>query len=179
MTYKDVYRFWFEEIDSSMWWKKSDAFDKRVTSEFSIVLAAAAVGELDSWRESPQGRLSEIIVLDQFSRNIYRNTANAFAQDVTALILAQEAVSLGILDDLPTAERSFLLMPYMHSESLYIHDQAERLFKQYTSEQSYQFELKHKAILDRFGRYPHRNDILGRTSTEEELSFLQQPGSSF
>ena len=118
-------------------------------------------------------------MLDQFSRNIYRDTAKAFAQDAMALVLAQEAVASGALLQLNADERNFLLMPYMHSESAVIHQQAEALFKHYAPENNYQFELKHKVIIDRFGRYPHRNAILGRVSTTEELEFLKQPGSDF
>jgi uncharacterized protein (DUF924 family) len=123
--------------------------------------------------------LAEIIVLDQFSRNVYRDTPAAFAQDSLALALSQEAVQSGALNALTETERTFLLMPYMHSESRAIHVQAERLFKVHAPATNYDFELKHKLIIDRFGRYPHRNAILGRASTPEELVFLEQPGSSF
>lgn len=177
--YKDVLTFWFKELDPKQWWVSEPGFDAQIKQRFSALLQQAAAGELFSWRESAAGRLAEIIVLDQFSRNIYRNTANAFAQDAMALVLAQEAVAAGVLTQLNADERNFLLMPYMHSESRAIHQQAEVLFKQHAPENNYQFELKHKVIIDRFGRYPHRNAILGRASTAEELVFLQQPGSGF
>jgi uncharacterized protein (DUF924 family) len=134
---------------------------------------------LYSWRATARGRLAEIIVLDQFSRNIHRNTPWAFAQDTLALGLSQAAVSAGALQELNETERAFLLMPYMHSESRLIHEQAETLFRQFTPPYNYDFELKHKTIIDRFGRYPHRNKILGRDSTSEEVEFLKQPGSAF
>jgi uncharacterized protein (DUF924 family) len=118
-------------------------------------------------------------VLDQFSRNLYRDDARAFAQDVVALVLAQEAVSLGLDANLATAQKAFLYMPYMHSESLVIHAAAVTLFSQPGLEFNHDFELRHKAIIERFGRYPHRNAVLGRTSTPEELEFLNGPGSSF
>ena len=136
-------------------------------------------GELFEWRDEPQGRLAEIIVLDQFSRNIFRNTREAFAQDGMALVLAQEAVRAQVDTSLTPIERSFLLLPYMHSESKQIHVLAEQLYRTFAPQDNYEFELKHKDIVDRFGRFPHRNVILGRVSTDEELEFLKQPGSAF
>ena len=118
-------------------------------------------------------------MLDQFSRNVYRDTARAFAQDALALALAQELVASGQDRNLPTAQRVFAYMPYMHSESALIHEQALALFAQPGMENNLDFERRHKAIIDRFGRYPHRNAVLGRTSTPEELAFLSEPGSSF
>lgn len=175
----EVLAFWFEEIDPRMWWAAEPAFDTLLRERFLSTLESAAKGELYSWRASPRGRLAEVIVLDQFSRNIFRNTARAFAQDPMALALAQEAVSLGVLELLRPAESAFLLMPYMHSESPLIHVEAERLFREWAPEESYKFELRHKAIVDRFGRYPHRNEVLGRDSDLEEIEFLKQPGSGF
>lgn len=122
---------------------------------------------------------AEIIVLDQFSRNIFRHTPQAFAYDSMALVLAQEAIDHGASQSLNAIERSFLYLPFMHSESQRIHQIAEQLFRSNGIDQNYEFELKHKAIIDRFGRYPHRNEILGRTSTAEEIEFLKQPNSSF
>ncbi|WP_188364015.1 DUF924 family protein [Marinicella pacifica] len=116
--------------------------------------------------------------LYQFSRNIYRDTPLAFAQDGMALVLTQEAITAEALSELNEMERNFFLMPFMHSESRVIHAQAEALFKQYAPAR-YEAELKHKVIIDRFGRYPHRNKILGRVSTQEEIEFLKLPGSSF
>ncbi|MGP9802332.1 DUF924 family protein [Rheinheimera sp. NSM] len=177
--HKDVLTFWFKELDPKQWWVAEPGFDALIKQRFLPLLQQAAAGELFSWRESAAGRLAEIIVLDQFSRNIYRNTAQAFAQDAMALVLAQEAVAAGALAQLNADERNFLLMPYMHSESCAVHQHAETLFKQFAPANNYQFELKHKVIIDRFGRYPHRNAILGRTSTAEEIEFLKLPGSAF
>ena len=125
------------------------------------------------------GRLAEIIVLDQFSRNLFRDSARAFAQDLAALALAQEAVSAGAHVELEPVQRIFLLLPYMHSESREIHVVAEKLYREFAPAENLDFELRHKAIVDRFGRYPHRNEALGRASTPEEIGFLRQPGSSF
>ncbi|MDX1378799.1 MAG: DUF924 family protein, partial [Anaerolineales bacterium] len=115
----------------------------------------------------------------QFSRNIYRDTPKAFAQDAMAVALTHEAIANGALDELSETERTFLLMPLMHSESRVIHEQAEELFDRYCPKDNADYERKHKAIIDRFGRYPHRNEILGRESTAEEIGFLKQPGSGF
>ena len=123
--------------------------------------------------------MAEIIVLDQFSRNIHRGTPQAFSSDPLALALAQEVVQQKLDKDLPLMMRSFTYMPYMHSESALIHQQAVQLFNQPGLETNYDFELKHKEIIDKYGRYPHRNAILGRESSPDELAFLQQPGSSF
>ena len=123
--------------------------------------------------------MAEIVALDQFSRNVYRDTARAFVQDALALALAQELVASGQDRSLPLAQRSFAYMPYMHSESALIHAQAVALFSQPGMEDALRFELRHQAIIARFDRYPHRNAILGRISTAEELAFLGEPGSSF
>ena len=118
-------------------------------------------------------------MLDQFSRNVYRDTAEAFAADPMALALAQEAVARGADLELLAVHVPFLLMPYMHSESRAVHAVALRLFSKPAAEGNLSFELRHKAIIDRFGRYPHRNALLGRVSTEAEIAFLTEPGSSF
>lgn len=179
MKPNDVLDFWFGEIQPKDWWIKSDAFDRTIQSRFGDYHAAAALGELYQWRNTAKGYLAEIIILDQFSRNIFRNTAQAFAYDAQALTLAQLAVQHEHDRELSLSERQFLYMPYMHSESKLIHQQAVPLFKSLGADKGYDFELKHKEIIDRFGRYPHRNEVLGRQSTEEEIEFLKQPGSSF
>jgi len=171
--------FWFEEIEPKQWWAADPEFDAQVRARFQALHGQAARGELYRWRTEPKGRLAEIIVLDQFSRNVYRNTSAAFAQDPMALVLAQEAVAAGTHEALSQMECSFLLMPFMHSESREIHALAEQLYREFAPVSNYEFELRHKVIIDRFGRYPHRNRILGRDSTPEELECLKQPGSSF
>jgi uncharacterized protein (DUF924 family) len=175
----DILAFWFTEIRPAQWWTAHPAFDDLVRARFGECLLQAARGELWSWRSDAQGRLAEIIVLDQFSRNIHRGTPQAFAQDGMALVLAQEAVAAGAPLELETVQAGFLLMPYMHSESAVVHVEAERLFAAFASAENLDYERRHKAIIDRFGRYPHRNAILGRESTPEEREFLRQPGSSF
>lgn len=178
-SHAEVLDFWFVETDPESWWEVDPAFDAMIRQRFGALHERASSGELHGWRTSAPGRLAEIIVLDQFSRNLFRGTARAFAQDLAALVLAQEAVAAGAHLELEPARRAFLLLPYMHSESRAIHVVAERLYREFAPPLNHDFELRHKAIIDRFGRYPHRNAELGRASTPEEIEFLRQPGSSF
>ena len=179
MSPQSIITFWFEEATPAQHFRKDAAFDAAIRTRFADTHAAAAHGELGAWRDDAEGRLAEIIVLDQFSRNLFRDDALAFAADGMALVLAQEAIRAGADRELSAERRAFLYMPFMHSESALIHVEAERLFAQPGLENNHAFELKHKAIVDRFGRYPHRNAVLGRESTAEELDFLKGAGSSF
>ncbi len=174
-----VLDFWYKEENRAFWFAQSDAFDETIRTQFTETLQQAMKGELYTWRSSIKGRLAEIIVLDQFSRNIFRGQAQAFAQDSMALVLSQTAVELPDYTTLAMNEKQFLLLPYMHSESALIHQEAVKLFQQMGDDYVLDFEYKHKVIIDRFGRYPHRNAILGRTSTPEEEAFLKEPNSSF
>ena len=174
-----VIKFWFEDTDPEFWWKKDADFDQLIDERFEITHHMATQGALAPWRETPLGRLAEIIVLDQFSRNLYRDSPLAFAYDEQALALAEEAIQANADEELETKQKIFLYLPFMHSESREAHETALVLFKAPGLESNYDFELKHKVIIDRFGRYPHRNEILGRESTQEEIEFLKQPGSSF
>lgn len=179
MDHQGVLHFWFEEVESKKWWVKDSTFDQLIRDRFGDVNAQAVRGELFSWRKTAEGRLAEIIVLDQFSRIMFRDTPAAFAQDSLALVLAQEAVFAGADKSLPEKQCSFLYMPFMHSESLVIHELAVELFSKPGLEGNLDFEMKHKVIIEKFGRYPHRNKILGRESTAEEIEFLKQPNSGF
>lgn len=185
MTPADVLRFWFEEATPAQWWAKSDDFDRQIEARFGALHAAAMRGELYAWRhgadgaDPADGRLAEIIVLDQFSRNIHRGRREAFAGDGMALVLAQEAIAAGLDSRLEASRRAFLYLPYMHSESIAMHAVAVRLFASPGMEGNLDFELRHQAIIERFGRYPHRNAALGRPSTAAELEFLETPGSAF
>lgn len=177
--YQDILKFWFEEITPKQWWTKDEDFDAMIRQRFTETHSKAVQCEWFTWRETSQGRLAEIIVLDQFSRNMFRDKAESFAYDHLALSLAQEAIAGGFDKSLSVQERSFLYMPFMHSESLLIHEEAVKLFTDLGVESTLEFEYKHKAIIDKFGRYPHRNAILVRESTAEEVEFLSQPNSSF
>lgn len=177
--YNEILKFWFEESTPSQWFSKDDSFDRSIADRFSEVHSRAVRCELYSWRENAQGRLAEIIVLDQFSRNMFRESPLAFKNDPVALVLSQEAVSLGMDKLLKAVERSFMYLPFMHSESIEIHKFAVNLYSQPGMESNLEWEIKHKKIIEKFGRYPHRNDALGRKSTKEELEFLKGPDSSF
>lgn len=175
----DVLDFWFRDTPESLWWEKNPTFDERIRLQFGALHTAATRGELWEWRRDIHGRLAEIIVLDQFSRNIFRNDPRSFAYDSMALVLAQEGIHTGQVHSLPVRQRAFLYLPFMHSESLAIHEIAMQLYAEQGLENNLAFEKKHKVIIERFGRYPHRNEVLGRTSTEEEIEFLRGPDSSF
>jgi uncharacterized protein (DUF924 family) len=179
MNYESVLKFWFEEIDKSFWFKKDKNFDEQVRSHLAEVYAKVIAGETAHWRLSSEGQLAEIIVLDQFARNMFRDSPKAFAGDILALELAQDAVERGDDMALPIEQRAFLYMPFMHSEDKEVHAEAVKLFSQPGLEENLKFEILHKNIIDRFGRYPHRNEILGRESTPEEIEFLKTSGSSF
>ena len=177
--HQQIMDFWFQEIEPALWWRKDDAFDALLVERFSEIHARACRCELFEWREHAEGRLAEIIVLDQFSRNMFRDSALAFANDALALALSQEAIACAADQSLTAVQRSFLYMPFMHSESLQIHEVAVELYRKNGIQSNLDFEFKHKKVIERFGRYPHRNRVLGRQSTADEIKFLTQPGSSF
>ena len=179
MQAQNILHFWFDELTEKQHFAKDAALDEAIRSRFGATLDAAARCELFAWRTTAEGALAEIIVLDQFSRNIYRDTPRAFAQDALALSLAQALVASGQDALLSPTQRRFAYMPYMHSESALIHAQAAQLFAQPGLADGLNFELRHQAIIDRFGRYPHRNAVLGRPSTAAETAFLTETGSSF
>lgn len=179
MSPQTILDFWFSEAARQFWFAQSDAFDQTIRDRFAALWQQASLSELDHWRDTPEGRLAEIIILDQFSRNLFRGCAQAFAQDGMAVALTQEALRQTGWTGMPPAQRKFMLMPLMHSESRAVHARAVPLFQRHTDPETLDFEIRHKAIIDRFGRYPHRNAVLGRQSTPEETAFLQQPGSSF
>jgi uncharacterized protein (DUF924 family) len=176
---QEIIKFWFEDLEPKQWWVKDLELDRLIIDRFSKVHDRAARCELSGWRKSAAGRLAEIIILDQFSRNMFRGLPRSFAYDAMALVLSQEAIATGADQLLSPVERNFIYMPFMHSESLQIHEDAVELFRRNGQQSNFDYELKHKAIIEKFGRYPHRNAILGRESTAEEIDFLQKPGSSF
>jgi uncharacterized protein (DUF924 family) len=197
-TPESIHAFWFgdafetKEIanaQSALWWSKNDALDAQIKARFEPVTLNAENGTLNHWASSPQGLLSLIILCDQFPRNMYRNTARSFSVDPIALQFCKEGLARNVDQSLREIERVFFYLPLEHSESredqnhaveklLQLrHDSQEKDKKIF--ENFYQFALKHQAIIRRFGRFPHRNAILGRASTPEELQFLSEPGSSF
>ncbi len=192
-----VLNFWFDKDNEPYWFLEDDKFDQTIAEKFGQIWQAAGQGECDHWRRTEgqsdidiyissdhlttnlAGRLAEIIVLDQFSRNLCRGEALAFAQDKMALVLAQEAIHQPTFNDLPWQWRQFMIMPFMHSESTVIHTRYLYLFEQLNDAETLDFEQRHQAIIEQFGRYPHRNTALNRTSTAAEKEFLTQPNSSF
>jgi len=179
MNFDAILNFWFQETKPEFWWKKDESFDDLIKFRFTDIHTLAVANQLSEWRRSAEGSLAEIIILDQFSRNMFRDTSQSFAYDETALKLSRQAIEKGFHKELNEIRRPFLYMPFMHSEAKEIHEEAVVLFNESGMEQNLAFELKHKAIIDRFGRYPHRNVILGRSSTPEEIEFLKGKDSSF
>jgi uncharacterized protein (DUF924 family) len=177
--HQEILKFWFEELEPKQWWVKDLELDQLIIARFSEIHDRATRCELSGWRKDASGRLAEIIILDQFSRNMFRGSPLSFACDPLSLALSQEAISVGADQLLSPVERNFIYMPFMHSESLQIHEDAVELFRSNGQQGNLEYELKHKVIIERFGRYPHRNEALGRESTDDEIEFLQQPGSSF
>jgi uncharacterized protein (DUF924 family) len=172
-NYRSVLEYWFKTLSKAQWFKKDPLVDQYIKEHFGDLLTQARRGELFHWRKNAQGRLAEIILLDQFSRNIYRDSGEAFAGDAVALILAQEMVELKLDQEIEIFQRAFVYLPYMHSESLTIHQLAVKLFDRPGMEDNFKFELLHKEIIEKFGRFPHRNRLLGRISTPTEIEFLK------
>jgi uncharacterized protein (DUF924 family)/formiminotetrahydrofolate cyclodeaminase len=174
-----VLDFWFDPQNQPFWFQKNDAFDLSIREHFYDLWRDGCNGLLSDWRETIEGRLAEIILLDQFSRNLNRDDYKAFAQDGMALMLAQEAIRHPDFTRLSQEQQRFVLMPFMHSESAGIHEKAVVLFEKLGDPATLEYEIRHKRIIDQFGHYPHRNAILKRVSTPAEIEFLNQPGSSF
>jgi uncharacterized protein (DUF924 family) len=194
----DILDFWFGPLDqhgcadsehSARWWKKDTAFDQEIGRRFGEVYRSIRAGERDGWLNEPRGRLAQVIALDQFSRNMFRGTPDSFAADPRAREIALDALDHGDDRVLPRDQRFFLYMPLMHSEDLALQDRTVALFTalrdsappalREKSAGFVKYAEMHRDIIRRFGRFPHRNAILGRTSSPEELAFLEQPGSSF
>lgn len=177
---KQVLDFWFTRHTGEDWFGGKQAFDVAVRIGFAATLDRAQRGELWEWRSTPRGRVAEIVVLDQFARQLYRGSARAFASDTMALALSQELVARGEMEGLSADERIFALMPYMHSESLAVHEAAIPLFERWTDENTLEYEKKHHEVIARFGRYPMRNKALGRQSTPAEITYIgERAGNMF
>jgi uncharacterized protein (DUF924 family) len=194
MTPQDVLDFWFGAPGSPddgqprrAWFVKKDAFDAAIRTRFGAVIDAALAGGLRDWDAAgPQGTLARILVLDQFTRNAHRGTPAAFAGDALALAAARDLVAQGADRTLPPLQRSFVYMPFEHAEDAAMQEKAVELFTALAAEHpapnvedSLDYARRHQAVIARFGRFPHRNVILGRASTPEEAEFLRQPGARF
>lgn len=194
----EVLHYWFGDIGSdgnvptdraALWWKKDPETDADIRERYEPLVQAVAHGEYDAWRKNASGRLALIIALDQFPRNIYRDRPQAFAYDAQARQLALEGIRRGQDRELPLVQRVFFYLPLEHAEDRGLQTESVRLFTQLrdeapehlreTFDNYLDYAIRHQEIVDRFGRFPHRNEVLGRTSTAEEVEFLKEPGSSF
>jgi uncharacterized protein (DUF924 family) len=175
----EVLQFWFAELSEAQWFTKDAAVDAAITARFAGLHGAIAAETPAIAAQSPDGALAAVIVLDQFSRNMFRATPAAFAHDAQALAIAERAVDAGFDRTLPGKQRWFMYLPFEHSEDRSVQVRSQALFTAYGDAKALDYAMQHKVIIDRFGRYPHRNAILGRVSTAEEIAFLAGPGSSF
>ena len=176
---KEIINFWFEECDPKMWFKKNLNFDKLIKSKFSKSIDISLKTSFEDIHFSSDTYLSYILILDQFTRNVFRNTPKAFIGDKTALDISKKTISKKFINQSNLYYNIFFLMPLMHSENILDHELGIPLFKKYTNENTYKFAIKHKQIIKKFGRFPHRNIMLSRKSTDEEIYFLKLPGSRF
>jgi uncharacterized protein (DUF924 family) len=172
-TAEDVIRFWFVEHGPNDWFGGKAEFDAALAAEFAETHPRVALGEAWEWRKTPEGRLAEIIVLDQFSRQLHRGSAEAFAQDRMALVLAQEAIAAGADQAIAMERRMFLFMPFMHAESLVIQEEGCRHFAQFGPDMM-KYMTGHRDCIARFGRFPFRNKAMGRESTPEEVAYMEE-----
>ena len=172
MSYEDILKFWFDGIIPEQHYVKDPEFEASIKTKMWDVYQSAKSGELVSWRNTPGGSLAEIIILDQFSRYLFRDTDQAFESDLLALQLAREAIAKGFDKQLKTEHKGFLYMPFMHSESKEMHEEAAKLFNIEGLQAKHKIVLERRTIIDQFGRYPHRNQLLGRESTAEEMAYL-------
>lgn len=186
----EILNFWFGAPGSETagkrrkeWFQKDSAFDQEIQSRFLSAYEQAAAGQLDAWQETPRGALALVLLFDQFPRNMFRGTPRAFATDPQALAVAQRTIAQGFDQQLPPVQRQFFYFPLEHSEKLEHQRQAVERFAAIKDDpetaDSYPYAVRHCEIIERFGRFPHRNQILGRETTPEEAQFLTQPGSSF
>ena len=186
-----VLDFWFLPPDNpgygqsrAEWFRKDEAFDARIAERFGALIDDALAGGLRAWEATPHGALARLIVLDQLTRNVHRGTPRAFAGDAQALALAQSLTEQGLDQQLPPMLRAFAYLPFEHAEDLAMQARAVELFQLLSKaqpgfESMLDYAQRHQEVIARFGRFPHRNAILGRPSTPQEVAFLRQPGSSF
>ena len=179
--YQDVLDFWYEQNKPEQWFMKSESFDEAVRNTLGGLYEQAVAGTLDHWAESPDGCLALILLLDQVPRNIFRGSPRSYASDEKAREICYHMLERGFDAEFEGDRRAFCYIPLEHSESLADQDRSVELFEtlRVFKESYYDYAVQHRVIIERFGRFPHRNAILGRLSTDEEKAFLEQPGSSF
>ncbi len=173
---REVLDYWYTTLTPEQWWKRDEAVDADVTERFAAAYVQLATNVPEQWLASPLGRLAAVIVLDQFPRNMFRDDPRAYATDKMALEIARETINSGDDQRLAPAQRSFLYMPFQHSEDGATQARSVELFQSLGDTDQLDFAQKHKQIIDRFGRFPHRNAVLGRENTVEEGAFLKEPG---
>ena len=174
---EEVLRFWFQETRPQAWFVRDEAVDAEIRKRFGALHASLIEKVPATVTTTPHGALATVIVLDQFSRNLYRNSPRAFAADPTALAIAQEAIAAGFDRDLDTHQRTFLYMPFQHSEDRAVQARSVELFGTTGDATALDYAVQHRDVIQRFGRFPHRNRTLGRESTPEEVEFLKtHPG---
>ncbi|MDA0231547.1 MAG: DUF924 domain-containing protein [Proteobacteria bacterium] len=176
---RQVLEFWLVQTGPEQWFSQDDALDAEIRVKFLELHKRAVADELAHWRGMPEGCLGEIILLDQFSRNLYRNDPRAYAADDQARGIMTLALVRGFDEGMSEDERRFLYMPLQHSEDVDDQARSVELFRSLEDGDTFKYTLRHQEIIDRFGRFPHRNSDLGRTSTAEEIAFLQEADSSF
>ena len=176
---KSILDFWFIESSPKMWFKKSDEFDALIRKRFLNSIKKSLKTNIDDVNIALDTYLSLIILLDQFTRNVFRNSSKSFEGDNKAIKLTKIAIDNNFIKGSNHYYNIFFLMPLMHSENILDHKLGLPLFKKFTNENTFKFALKHKDIIDKFDRFPHRNNVLGRISTKSELEFLKLPGSRF
>ena len=169
---QNIIDFWFSDAVRPLWFKSTAEFDNQLRDRFGVLWQDAATGKLDSWDESAEGALALVILLDQIPLNIYRGKARSFSTEAKAREIAERAINKGWDTTLPDEQKAFLYMPYMHSETLADQDQAVALYQAAGLEYNLKFAQHHQDIIRRFGRFPHRNEILGRESTDAEQAYL-------
>lgn len=176
----EILEFWFEESDPKQWFQVNEDYDEKIKGKFEDSYDLAVQGIFDSWREGADGTLALIILLDQFPRNMFRNKPRAFATDSLALEFAKQAIERNFDDLLPVIQRRFLYLPFEHSEDLADQDKSVSLFEKIKKEDplGYEYALRHQAVIEEFGRFPHRNKILGRDNTKEEQEYLKRVGNT-
>jgi len=176
---KYIIKFWFEECKPVDWFKKNKNFDNEIKTKFSHLIEDALSNKFLDWEKNDEGSLALILLLDQFTRNVYRGEKLSFSGDKRALDISLKCIKKGYLKNFNSDWCQFALIPMMHSEDLNIQNQSLPLFLKYTKKRVYDYAIKHQKIISRFNRFPHRNAILDRKSTIEEIKFLKQPGSQF
>jgi len=178
---KDILHFWFEETKPQQWFQTNPEFDALIQERFSEAYTMAKDGMFEDWKKDSDGCLALCLLLDQFPRNMFRGTPEAFATDGKALLIAKHAVSKGFDQLLAPIKRRFLYLPYEHSENLSDQKKCVELFEKMKSDDplGYDYAVRHLEVIEKFGRFPHRNEILERENTPEEEEYLAQPGAGF